>query len=299
MVFLDPRCCAFSLFFLFLVTKFTAANTTLTPIMLPAPPVPYLTALKIQVMVDTSRPDPYNSNERYRRLLTSVFTPVPKSESSELCYAQYMPPATAAAQDQALIGGQQPLFEPAQLSGLYCGASSPVTHLPLLVWSPGYTESRLQFSILAQYVASYGYEVIFVDHSGDAKITEFPNGEIVLGVFPSNATTNVILQDRVFALPAATQDMLFAIDSYSKSTCGASRVYGSDRKVSIIAHEGIAAQAILNDFLKGDSGRIAGGVNLDGMIYGRVLTDGIGAGKKSHLLWKPASGPPNVTNWNQ
>jgi hypothetical protein len=207
-----------------------------------------------------------------------------------------MPPATAAVNGEAFSGGQA-LFERAQLSGICCGASSHGTHLPLLIWSPGYTESRLEFSVLAQYVASYGYEVILVDHPGDAKITEFPDGEIVLGVFGSNDTTNI--QDRVFALQVETQDVLFVIDSYSKGTCGASRVYGSNRKVGVVAHEAIAAQAMLNDSLKGNPGRIAGGVNLDGVIYSPVLTEGMGSGKKSFLLWEPASGPPNVTNWNQ
>lgn len=301
MVLLDPRICAFSILFLFLVTKVAPTNTTLNPIILPAPPGPYVTELKIQVMVDTSRPDPYNSSERYRRLLTSVFTPVPKSECSKICDAQYMPPIMAADTDEA-IGTTEQLFERFKLSGICCGAASPgyeSTHdtqvPPLLIWSPGFGESRLEWSAMAQYVASYGYEVITVDHPGDAKITEFPDGEIVRGIFSTNATT----QQRTFALNVATQDVLFVIDSYSKGTCGASRMYGSDKKLGVIAHGAMAAQAMLNDSLNGHPGRIAGGVNLDGLFYGPVLTDGIGAGEKSFLLWVPPSGPKNITNWNE
>src|SRR6266487_5241348 len=61
----------------------------------------------------------------------------------------------------------------------------------------------------------------------------------------------------------------------------------------------IAAQAMLNDSLNGYPGRNAGGVNPDGVFNGPVLTDGIGAGEKSFLLWVPPSGPNNVTSWNE
>jgi hypothetical protein len=292
MVLLDPLIYVISVL-LFIVAKAAPTNTTLSPIILPAPPGPYVTRLKIQVMVDTSRPDPYNSSEKYRRLLTSVFTPVLKSECSKLCDAQYIPPAVAASYDESYSPGN-PIFARARLSGICCGAFSPDTHeLPLLILSPGFGESRLQFSITAQYIASYGYEVILVDHPGDAIITEFPDGEIVTGFSLTTGTT----QQRVLVLQVETQDVLFVIDSYSKGICGASRVY--DRKLGVIAHEAIAAQAMLNDSLNGHPGRIAGGVNLDGRIYGPVLTDGLGPGEKSFLLWEPASGPPDVTNWDE
>lgn len=70
-------------------------------------------------MVDTSRPDPYNSSESYRRLLTSVFAPVPKSECSKLCSTQYMPAAVATAYDESL-SPEQPISARPQLSGICC-----------------------------------------------------------------------------------------------------------------------------------------------------------------------------------
>lgn len=296
MVFLDPWICAFSIL-LFLVTEVAPANTTNTttsPIILPAPPGPYLTELNIQVMVDTTRPDPYNSSEKYRRLLTSVFTPVAKSQCSKLCNAQYMSPAVAASYDES-FSPTDLIFARAKLSGICCRTISPSRHeLPLLIVSPGYGQSRQQFSLTAQYLASYGYEVILVDHPGDSIVVEFPDGEIVTG-FPYNSGT---IAQRVVVLQIETQDVLFVIDSYSKGTCGARRIYGSDKKLGVLAHQAIAAQAMLNDSLNGHPGRIAGGVNFDGQIYGPVLTDGMGPGKKFSLLWEPASGPTNVTEWD-
>ena len=55
-----------------------------------------------------------------------------------------------------------------------------------------------------------------------------------------------LAQQRVFALNVETQDVLFVIDSYSKGTCGASRMYGSDKKLGVIAHGAIAAQEMLS-----------------------------------------------------
>jgi hypothetical protein len=78
-------------------------------------------------------------------------------------------------------------------------------------------------------------------------------------------------------------------------------------KFGVIGHQAIAAQAMLNDSLNGHPGRIAGGVNLDGVVAGPVLTEGIGAGKKFFMLWDNANrnsltGPDNVPSftawWN-
>ena len=43
-------------------------------------------------------------------------------------------------------------------------------------------------------------------------VVEFPDGEIVRGVFPSNAT----IEQQTFAQNVRTQDVLFVIDKFSK-----------------------------------------------------------------------------------
>lgn len=275
-----------------------ASNNTSGPIVIPAPPGPYLTKLDIQVMVDTSRPDPYNSSQPYRRLVTSNYTPILPSNCANVCNAQYMPTVTAAVMDKML--NTPGLFERFELSGICCHASMgytdwyhPPSSLPLLIWSPGFKESRLEWAAMAQYAASYGYQVILVDHPYDAIITEFPDGEIIQGVFGPNNTE----QERIFALNVETADVLFVIDSYSKGVCGANRAYNN--KVGIIAHGTIAAQAMLNDSQNGHPGRISGGVNLDGRFEGPVLTEGLGPGQKSFLIWVPPSGPNIPATWDE
>jgi hypothetical protein len=228
-----------TLFFLSL-TDVHAQNTTLSPIILPAPPGPYVTRLEIQVMVDMSRPDPYNSTLKYNRLLTSIFTPVPKSQCSEICEAQYMPPAVAAYNDK-VFDLNETLFERFKLSGICCGIS-PGGHnmsqkfshdtYPLLVLSPGFRESRLEFSAIAQYVSSYGYKVITVDQPGEVSIVEFPDGEIVTTIFSNNST----IEQEAFALNVRTQDVLFIVDTFSKGkeTIGQKDCIGTGSKFRTI-----------------------------------------------------------------
>ena len=91
-----------------------AQNTTLPPIVVPTPPGPYATRMEINVIVDTSHPDPYNSTRKYNRILTSIYTPVSKSQCFKFCEEQYYPPATAAFADSSFDA--HGLFERFQLS---------------------------------------------------------------------------------------------------------------------------------------------------------------------------------------
>jgi hypothetical protein len=54
----------------------------------------------------------------------------------------------------------------------------------------------------------------------------------------------------------------------------------------------------------GHPGRIVDGVNLGGVIFGPVLTNGMGTGEKSFLLWGNAGrnslpGDTNIPSWTQ
>jgi len=97
-----------------------------------------------------------------RDMVGSVFTPLSESQCSKICDAQYMPLATAAYENR-FLDIMEPLFEQFKLTGICCSALSPdheyvkqnSTRDPsLLIWSPGFRESLLDWSAMAQYVAS-------------------------------------------------------------------------------------------------------------------------------------------------
>jgi hypothetical protein len=192
-----------------------AQNTTLPPIVVPTPPGPYATRMEINVIVDTSHPDPYNSTLKYNRILTSIYTPVSKSQCFKFCEEQYYPPATAAFADSSLDA--HGLFERLQLS-LCCSTYPNHRHVfyddeyPVLFLAPGFRESRLDFSVFAQYLSSYGYKVILMEQPGEPNIVEFPDGEIVKSIFGVNTTD----ADEVLALNVQVQDILFIIDQFTK-----------------------------------------------------------------------------------
>jgi hypothetical protein len=198
------------------LTYVNAQSTTLPPIPIPTPPGPYASRLEIKVMVDTTYPDPYNSTQKYNRLVVSILTPIPKSQCSQICEAKYMPATLAAFADETL--GTPGIFERFRLSGVCCSASpnhdEQDSHdtSPLIIFTPGFKESRLDFSTVAQYLSSYGYKVILVDQPGEANVVEFPDGEVVRSVFGLNPT----VADEAFALNVRVQDTLFIIDEYTK-----------------------------------------------------------------------------------
>ena len=51
--------------------------------------------------------------------------------------------------------------------------------LPVVLFSPGFGQPRVLYQALAEDLASHGYLVIAVDHTGEAPV-EFPNGDIQL-----------------------------------------------------------------------------------------------------------------------
>ncbi len=105
-----------------------------------------------------------------------------KSQCSKFCEEQYYPPATAAFADSTLDA--HGLFERFQLR-LCCstypshGRAFDDDEYPVLFLTPGFQESRLDFSVFAQYLSSYGYKVILMEQRGEPNIVEFPDGEIV------------------------------------------------------------------------------------------------------------------------
>ncbi|PMD32642.1 hypothetical protein L207DRAFT_639926 [Hyaloscypha variabilis F] len=222
-----------------------AQNTTLPPIAVPTPPGPYATRMEVKVIVDTSHPDPYNSTLKYNRILTSVYTPVSKSQCLEFCEEFYYPPATAAFADSSL--DTPGLFQRFQLS-LCCSNSSTYPRhgrvfygdeYPVLFVTPGFRESRLDFAVFAQYLSSYGYKVISMEQPGEPNIVEFPDRETVKTIFGANPTN----AEYVLALNVQVQNILFIIDQFTKDHSGA-----ASRKFGVVSREAVAAQAMLNDY---------------------------------------------------
>jgi dienelactone hydrolase len=201
-----------------------------------------------------------------------------------------MPPATAAYYDTAATpDAALQLFEKIHMSGICCCSAIPghgVFEAPLILFSPGFGTSRLVYSILAEYLSSWGYTVVTVDHTYDSNIVEFPDGTVVEGIFNNGFS----LDDITASLAVRVDDMHFLTKKLSRP--GA--------KVGVYGHSlgGDTAATVMSQ----DKQDIyPGGINFDGDFYGAAATDGLGKGRKAFLIWTAMSHndttDPTLTQW--
>ena len=260
---------AFRLSLRLLVLFFTifAAGNAFGPTILPTGSGRFNSTLHITELVDSSRVDPYNSTH-LRRIMISRFDPVQPHDCGSTQLVPYFPPIVAATEDAILAPYDYPtgLWGQLQLqvcSGTGTGTTESDRHeageFPLVLFSPGLNTTRLWYSILAQEIASRGYTVVTVDHPYDVDVVQFPDGTVVYGgavTKPVNGSTASVEQ----ALEVRAADIGFVIDTI-----------GWRGDVLMFGHSfggAASATAMLHDE------RIRGGVNLDGAMFGPVLSQG-------------------------
>ena len=114
---------------------------------------------------DASRPDPWAAGVDVRELMVTLWYPASSSDGAR---TRYMTPAESRLQlTSREIGG----VAPDMLSTVRTNAVSDATpaggerFLPLVVLSPGFTNSRGTLTGLAEDLASHGYVVAGVDHT--------------------------------------------------------------------------------------------------------------------------------------
>jgi predicted dienelactone hydrolase len=123
---------------------------------------------------------------------------------------------------------------------------------------------------MLQSIAAAGYLVLSIDHPYDADVVEFPNGTLVTEVdISTDAEVELAVTTRV-------KDMMFVHQQLSNSSAMAKILPGFLRgrrtpKVAVVGHSlgGAAAAAAMVAMPS-----VRGGVNLDGTMFGSVLTTG-------------------------
>lgn len=242
----------------------------------PPPTGNFNTSLTITQLTDYTRRDPYAPTPQPRSLMVSVFQPTTCTAGP----TPYMDPLTAAFVDaNVLPSGVLPPGTFESLSFFNCPTipRHQEKPFPLLLFSTGMGDPRLYYSFLAQAIASTGYVVITIDHPFDANIVVYPNNRTVLA---ANITNDE--QSLTFDLNVRTQDVIFVLDEVSRPSLteilpGFEQLDVS--RVGVFGHSlggATAAQAMFVDE------RFAGGMNLDGMMFGSVVHRGL---HKPFVLW--------------
>lgn len=155
-----------------------AKGMTLT---LPAPHGRYATGESTFRLVDDKRADPWVPNKPYRELMISVFYPAVHTGGQP--FTNQFPAAAAAVIGPAVEEGDN---LPAGLVDWAATKTHSVKdaamapgRFPVVLYSPGAGDSRDWNVSLVEELASQGYVVVTIDHTGEAPATEFPDGRVV------------------------------------------------------------------------------------------------------------------------
>lgn len=248
-------------------------TATAATIQIPPPSGPYDVQITHTKLVDSSRVDPFSDDGSKRAIMVSSFAPM---ECHGTEYIPYMPDAVAAVQDAffASAGIDNGTFESVEIANCTPEGAHPKGDavFPLMIFSPSLGAPRLLYSAMLQAIASTGHVVVSVDHPHDANAVEFPDGTVIRGE-PRAIKSNPSL--RVKDFDARVQDLGFVLDQLQQENQHIVPRSLSGKinfeKVTATGHSyggATAAQAMLA------FPRFAGGINLDGIMFGPVVSKG-------------------------
>jgi dienelactone hydrolase len=155
-------------------------------------------------LIDRSRPAGFEMSGK-RRLMVQVT--YPRRKGAGACRkAPYLPSGTA----ERLLSYLN-LDAKVDIDTRAC-VGGPVTRkaLPLIVFSHAYTADRAVYTSLVNDLASRGYMVASIDHTGDAFAVQFPDGDLVDGIYGSPLSSKPITEPELVKLVnVRTRDVRF------------------------------------------------------------------------------------------
>lgn len=151
----------------------------------------------------------------------------------------------------------------------HSGARALPGRLPVVLFSPGGDTPRVLYQALAEDLASHGYLVIAVDHTGEAPV-EFPGGRIGLPTWWTNPPKAATFE----ASPRKSQatrvlDLQLILRSLSMPSNGPRPDL---RRIASMGHSlgGSTSAALMRV-----EPRILAGIDLDGSIFGTAAKRGV------------------------
>ena len=278
-------------FLLYLLLSFIGVSFHLTSaaecnsqVLLPAPGGPFEVDIGIMELIDHNRTQPFAPTTQPRKLMVSLFYPV--NSTRGLTPSSYMPPLTANAEDVELAGmglaSPNGTFEQLALQlanknlRTYPGHGEP--EFPVVLFSGAQGTTRLFYSATLQAIASAGYIVVAFDTPYDTDIVQYSDGSVAVlngSVAEAASEGNLALID--LAVQVRVQDASFVLDRLANKYVAAQLIPGATEglnvsKVAMFGHSlggATTAAAMLNDT------RIAGGLNMDGALFGPVVQQGL------------------------
>lgn len=255
-----------------------AAPAPAVALTLPAPTGPHSVGVTEVHLVDSGRADPWHPDQR-RELMVQVWYPATVDRGATA--APWMPPGGRQAQNTYLDELGAPPGSWALAPG-HSHQDAPALpehgRFPVVLNSPGMTDTTGWSTAQAEDLASHGYAVVAINHTHEAFSVHFPDGRETVTEVPLDSPQEVL---RDLLLPTRVADARFVLDRLAEIAGGpdpqqvlppALAAHLDLSKVGMFGHSlggSTTAQAIHDD------PRIRAGVNLDGPILGSVATDGL------------------------
>jgi predicted dienelactone hydrolase len=259
---------------------------------LPEPTGPYPAGTVSVWLTDTSRPDPWVPDVNARELMVSLWYPAVPSDGRR---ARYMTPAESELQltSRGITGVPPDVLSTVKTNAAVdAGPAGRQRSLPLVVLSPGFTNSRSTLTALAEDLASHGYVVAGIDHTYESYATAFPDGRVTTCL--AREAPRRDRKEEVAAGRAA--DVCFVLDELTgphPAWPGAGLIDPSAMAMAGHSAGGAAAiAAMLAD------PRIRAGIDMDGATAAPIPDEGLARpflflGKQSN--YTPGSGGPITT----
>lgn len=255
----------------------TATASGLLQPTLPVPTGPYRIGTVALHLIDRSRRDPWVPSHPLRELMIGIWYPARDVDCHEVVPWLQANAWSAYLQDSSLPAGV---------------VSAPLTHghdgapaerrggrRPVLLFSPGSGGDRDVCTSFTEELVSHGYVVVTIDHTHDGSEVEFPDGHVEPRTIPPDS-----LPVNTEAVSVRSADAQFVLDQLHAIAAGHNPDVDGHRlphglaesldlsRVGMYGHSmggATSAWAMLDDR------RIRAGVNLDGSLYGPVLSAGL------------------------
>lgn len=249
-----------------------AAPNAAVVLTLPAPTGPYSVGVTDKHLVDSGRADPWHPEQR-RELMVQVWYPATVDQESPS--APWMPPGGRQAQESYLsdLGVPEGSWT---LAPSHSHPDAPAVddhgRFPILLNSPGMTDTTGWSTAQAEDLASHGYVVVAIEHTYEAFSVHFPDGREIRSEVPLDSPQEVL---RDVLVPNRVADARFVLDRLTGPEPDLPPGLADALDVSKIGMFGHSLGGSTTAQAMHDDARILAGVDLDGPILGSVAEDGL------------------------
>jgi dienelactone hydrolase len=238
---------------------------------LPDPTGPCPVGTTALYLKDASRPDPWAAGVSARELMVSLWYPATPSDGRR---ARYMTPAESGLllASRGLTSVPQDALSTVATNAVSDAPPAGRQHsLPLVVLSPGFTNSRSTLTALAEDLASHGYVVAGIDHTYESFATAFPDGRVTTCLAREAPRRGRRFWEKVMTGRAADASFVLGeLTGAHPAWPGAALIDPS--RIGMAGHSAGGAAAIAA--MLADS-RIRAGIDMDGATHAPIPDHGL------------------------